>query len=728
MLLRYHALVTLLLAPSLSGATLPDKIEFEAKLDKSFQVAEQALETLPMEKVDLVALQRSLGTDPERLRNWVAQNIRWVPYRGTLKGAQGTLLALAGNSLDCALLLARLLQSAGKDNVRIASLPLNQVARDRLRVKAAESFEHLRVEARVLKAGNTEGKELLARFKERLKSQPQRLSKIIPLTGNTVPVETWVDRGLQQYFWVEYQIDPVTWKRLDLFSDNRLVNDATATPVYFTADAVPKKLHHKVTFKVIVHRESEGRVTQHTALQHELNAAEHVLGQVRLAIAPLNLPSDEVFAELVGRPKEAETFIRAAFEGIEKWVPTLTVGKGQPIVQKGFDYTGNLIDNPSTLLATNKKTFGNVLDQLNDLLVSVADESGKKSQLAKVSVEYRVSGPGVETRTIRRVLFDRETSPKPLDRSCDLSRETSILIQTGALPPEWTVRQQAENLLGVRLASRFLINAKDANQAGQRMMKIAGKINTVPLNLVVLASARDLGTGYLAEANLLSTWQSSRYQDGKLKLATEIDILHNRVSSNRPQDGFQSGIRDSILESFIVDSSKSRSTSNRFQAATLPWQLIQDKLSLRRVSSGNKKLQVVLQEELQQGFHLVMANGTTGRDAFWWRINPESGETLGMVFDASGIRGGMSVTQKIILEYAIVWPIRIALWGACVGNGGDVFLCGMCALLGKATGAANKASFALKNINIGGLVPGIAGAGASAGCFSFTFVWDYISP
>ncbi|MDP6672049.1 MAG: hypothetical protein QF668_03580, partial [Arenicellales bacterium] len=128
MLLRYHVLVTLLLAPSLSGATLPNKIEFEAKLDKSFQVAEQALETLPMEKVDLVALQRSLGTDPERLRNWVAQNIRWVPYRGALKGAQGTLLALAGNSLDCALLLARLLQSAGKDNVRIASLPLNQVA------------------------------------------------------------------------------------------------------------------------------------------------------------------------------------------------------------------------------------------------------------------------------------------------------------------------------------------------------------------------------------------------------------------------------------------------------------------------------------------------------------------------------------------------------------------------------------------------------------------------
>ncbi len=712
--LRHRAFVTLFLipslaGPSLAGAALPGKVELKAKLDKSFEAAEQALAALPMEKLEPAALQKSLGIDPQLLRDWVTQNIRWVPYLGTLKGAQGTLLARAGNSLDRALLLAELLKSAGMDEVRIASLPLDQAGRDRLRPEAVKSFERVQMAAKEMKAQGPEGSKLLNQLNERLKNHPQRLAKLVPLTGKEVLAARWVEQGLQNHYRVEYQVDRETWKPLDLFLSSRPVAGAAGETEYFSADKVPKKLHHKVALKVVVHRESEGKQTRHTALQHQFSAAEHSLGQLQLTIAPINLPSDEEFAELAGRPKETEIFIRAAMEQVEEWVPVLTVGKGQPIVQKGFDYTGSLIRNPGALLAGSRENLGTALDQLSGLGGS-KDAAKKKGRLARVSVEYQVSGPGVKTRTTRRVLFDREVSPQPLDRSCALNRVTRILLQTAALPREWAVRQQAEGLLSIRLASHYLLDSKDAKQSGERLKKSLTKIHTLPFDLVTLASAREMGAGYLAEVNLLSSWQSTRHREAKLTQTAAIDILHNRIASSRPQDGFQSGIRDSILESFIVDPSKGRSTSNRFQTATSPWQVIRDGDALRQIDSDSTELQAVLQEELRQGFHLLLEDGATGQRAIWWRINPESGETLGMVFGSSGV-GGEALTNRQIIEFAIVWGTRAYLWENCVEDSGDALTCSLCSLFGVLTG-----SFVSEFGNISVLVTFPIGDGSSIGC------------
>ena len=81
------------------------------------------------------------------------------------------------------------------------------------------------------------------------------------------------------------------------------------------------------------------------------------------------------------------------------------------------------------------------------------------------------------------------------------------------------------------------------------------------------------------------------------------------------------------------------------------------------------------------------------------------------------------MTDEIILKYAIVWAPRLVLWGGCMELGGKALQCGLCSLLGAATGMATKASIA-----IGGLVPAIAGAGAAVGCFAYSAFWDYISP
>ncbi len=57
----------------------------------------------------IATLAAALDYDAERIFRFVADEIRYDPYSGILRGARGTLASRAGNSADQALLLAALL-------------------------------------------------------------------------------------------------------------------------------------------------------------------------------------------------------------------------------------------------------------------------------------------------------------------------------------------------------------------------------------------------------------------------------------------------------------------------------------------------------------------------------------------------------------------------------------------------------------------------------------------
>lgn len=108
-----------------SGATEPGKRAPGMRSEVIDTLSLPVARTADLRHLDPTLVGPALGNDPARIFAFVRDAIGYEAYSGLMRGPRGTLLALSGNSVDRAALLASLLEQAGQ-RVRYARGTLSE--------------------------------------------------------------------------------------------------------------------------------------------------------------------------------------------------------------------------------------------------------------------------------------------------------------------------------------------------------------------------------------------------------------------------------------------------------------------------------------------------------------------------------------------------------------------------------------------------------------------------
>ena len=216
----------------------------------------------------------ALGDDPSRIFEFMRDQVAYEAYTGCLRGPRGTLLAMAGNSVDRAALLASLLQHAGQ-RVRFARGKLPEAsARDLVTsmwsdrplvtppAPPAEPTADMTLAADTLVSG-------IKRDGALLRDSLQKAG--LPAQGDATSMESLLAEA-QDHYWVQW------------WHDSRWVDEdpsfATATPgsahtqATETFDALPEPLFHRVDIRVRLEEYTGDKPSTREVLQYSAKAAD----------------------------------------------------------------------------------------------------------------------------------------------------------------------------------------------------------------------------------------------------------------------------------------------------------------------------------------------------------------------------------------------------------------------------------------------------------------------
>ncbi len=420
--------------------------------------------TADLAHVDPAPFAAALGHDPARIFEFVRDQVAYEPYAGCLRGPRGTLLALAGNGVDRASLLAAMLASA-KQRVRFAQ---GRLPDDRARELVGSLFVDraggapaatpapgaAKAAADALAAGvSRDGRLLAASLRE----------AGFPARAETRTLESLVEEA-RDHWWVQWWRDG-EWVDLDP-SFGSAAAGTTYAKAAATFDALPETLFHRVELVVRVEEYTGAQpatrdVLTYSATAADLSGADLVLVHVAErsqpaggsglgAFAPASAASGEVKPLLLvnGRQVEGASFWQKA-----------------PRTSSGLGFGGLL-------------GGGEEPEPAPDVAVAVAE-----------SVQIDFAAPGGARESVVRELFDLAgpalrakgqtlkasevtarsngpRAPRLTETFHDLFLSTGALhaahLENLALPPAPAPGDPVDVAASLRLANILLVSTSDA--------------------------------------------------------------------------------------------------------------------------------------------------------------------------------------------------------------------------------------------------------------------------
>ena len=256
--LRYLISVGLLLLGTPLSAQANTYEAARAQLDEVMAEIQAIRDSLDRTAFDLDALVFELFfAEPDEIAQWVVDNVAYQPYRGVLRGAEGTLLAGAGNALDQSVLLATLLNQAGLEaRIAIGELTPDQAEQLLATTSAAPERDYSSLRERL---EGVPGVDVAAIFAAA--PDPVRLAATNELAGDLLSALNSAQLELAaqppalieeaaDYAWVEYQLAGDDWEEAHPAAP--FLAEAGLVATSRLEGEIPPELQHRVRFEVLV--------------------------------------------------------------------------------------------------------------------------------------------------------------------------------------------------------------------------------------------------------------------------------------------------------------------------------------------------------------------------------------------------------------------------------------------------------------------------------------------
>jgi hypothetical protein len=576
--------------------------------------------TFDLDHVRPAPFAAALGNDPERIFAFVRDAVAFESYRGALRGPRGTLLALAGNSVDRALLVASLLEASGQ-KVRFAhgTLP-ESLARSlvdsmwterRTRSAAAEEAATPPEPSRAPDTLEASVRHNYALLREHL----QRAE--IPAGSEAAADATAMVREAQDHVWVQWRRGD-EWIDLDPSFADSAIGRAHA-PAEETWDSLPESLYHRLELRVAIEEQTGGEVAPREVLRRDARAADLSGSDLLLSHQPENW---------AGPAQNVQAALSAAITDTGRIKPVLLVDgqesvEGQPFNQRppatrGIGGIGNLLSGAGSRTPV-------AIAIAAHITLAFVDPGGSRAEVTRELFDRL----GPARRLATKPLSPEEVQAKAgADDAFDVSAAAyDLFVTTGPIA--------SVHLEGAHAAEG---TDGDIAAAPKRIGQTFALVSDALLEGLRARGVRaypDSPRVFVADVSQLEKTPRLSFdlRHDRARVVTR-DPTPGMTFHARMLRGVVDGVLERVLFEYLSAPQPALSTSLLFELAQLAG--IPPKL----VTTEEQLASLELEEDARARLHREIAGGSSAlvperpvplsglpRSA-WWRIDPRSGEVV----------------------------------------------------------------------------------------------------
>lgn len=594
---------------------------------------------IPKRMYDIDALAESLDYDIDKAIEFVKKEVRYDPYLGVMRGPKGTMISRAGSAWDQALLLSALISAMGgefliaegsltaEDSRRLIKrtfLPRAEFEEPISLNDIREKFNGVLDEAQlasVIQDWNTlseglELQDLAEKISNSLISELERNGIKEPLRNR--PSTELVERVMEDYAWVLYRESPSSqWRNL------HPAFEGSSPPKLMLKNYVDSKRINEKTHKLRIDLFAEIKDNGKFSEKRIIKTYERPIA---------NLAESQVTVSLSSNTASVDNDSTGDY-----LVPLINGGMpegAQALLTNGQILDANDMAKGPSIVATLGGKFANGLG-------AVGSQGTNKTSLSRVSgvillVTYVLSD-GTYLKQRRRIVDLRDAAVTNINQ---LIFQSIVDVNVGKDNGAYRLKLSLENLAqfsGLAPYQFAHLNGKLSEERYLQKVQFSGN-----QTLLYWSDIQEFRDNYLPQRSLNKAgFQKTAFiamrrvnRPEVKELVNVMDILFNQtraVELNNnliqlsPRTVFETGIRQTIAEQAM--NLKGMNFKDYVSEATLTSELsINDWANSNDVPKNTK-------ERLLDDFNesqLLMPYKKTNREYRWWKINLDSGNSLGM--------------------------------------------------------------------------------------------------